>query len=100
MNPLQTGYESQGPAEPAKAEIIKVNRNESRRTESTPSLELRVKIEGQDHDVWLSLDALEENGLSGLAAVEELRRIRTALEELVLVMKSRGKESRSAKYPA
>ena len=90
MNPVQTDYKHQGPAEPAKAKIIKVNRNESQRPESTPSLELQVKIEDQDHDVWLSLDALEENGLSGPAAVEELRRIREALEELVLVMEEPG----------
>ncbi len=100
MNPVQTDYKHQGPAEPAKAKIIKVNRNESQRPESTPSLELQVKIEDQDHDVWLSLDALEENGLSGPAAVEELRRIREALEELVLVMKSRGTESRSTEDQA
>ena len=100
MNPVQTHYERQGPAEPVKAKIIKVNRNEGRQPESTPSLELQVKIEDQDHDVWLSLDALEENGLSGPAAVEELRRIREALEELVLVMKSRGTESRSTEDQA
>ena len=100
MNPTQTSYGSQGPAEPAKAKIIKVNRNEGRQPESTPSLELRVKIEDQDHDVLLPLGALEENGLSGPAAVEELRRIRTALEELVLVMKSRGTESRSTEDQA
>ena len=100
MNPVQTRYGGQGSAEPAKAKIIKVNRNEGRIPESTPSLELRVKIEDQDHDVWLSLDALEEIGLSGPAAVEEIRLIRMALEELVLVMKSRGTESRSTEDQA
>ena len=76
------------PSEPPLAKIVKVNRTHGRRPESTPSLELQVNIEGRDHDVWLPLGALEENGLSGPAAAEELRGIRAALEELVQILKS------------
>lgn len=43
-------------------------------------LELRVKIEGRDHTILLSPDALEANGLSGSEAVAELRKIRGAID--------------------
>ena len=46
------------------------------------ALELQVNIEGQDHAVLLALDALNDYGLSGPAAVKELRGIRLALESL------------------
>lgn len=66
-------------AEMPKAEIVSVNQGNG----SSSTLELRVNIEGQDRGVLLPLDALEGHGLSGPAAVEELRRIRVALERLV-----------------
>ena len=49
---------------------------------STSSLELRVSIEGQDHDVLLPLDALDSYGLSGPAVVVELRALQKALTNL------------------
>ena len=70
------------PAEPPIAKIVGINR-----TGPSPSLELRVKIRDQDHDALLLLDALEDYGLSGPAAVEELRAIRVALVDLVQAVK-------------
>lgn len=48
----------------------------------TEGLELQVNIEGQDHDILLPLDALNDYGLTGPAAVAELRGIREALVNL------------------
>ena len=77
-----------GTSELPQAKIVNINRAQGRRPKSSPSLELQVNIEGRDHAVALSLDALEDHGLSGPAAAEELRGIRAALEELVQVLKS------------
>lgn len=63
------------------AEITEINRSGS-----SPSLELRVNIGGQDHDVLLPLDALHNYGVSGSEVadviVRELPQIREALEDV------------------
>ena len=51
-------------------------------TRSSPTLELQVNIEGRDHNILLPLDALQDHGVTGPAAVVELRGIRLALEAL------------------
>ena len=79
MMSVQSKYDRQGPMEPPVAEIIQVNRP----PDKTSILELRVNIEDRDQLVALPLGALEEFGLTGPAAVEELRAIRVALENLV-----------------
>ena len=60
-----------------KAEIINFN-------PSSPglsaTLELRVSIEGQDHNILLPVDTLNDHGLSGPAAVESLRDIQKAIQ--------------------
>ncbi|MCY4130052.1 MAG: hypothetical protein OXG15_12535 [Gammaproteobacteria bacterium] len=53
------------------------------RFDGTPCLVLRVNIEGRDHELGLTIDELDEAGLSGPAGVEELRKIRKLLEQLV-----------------
>ena len=77
-----------GPAEPPEARIVNINRAQGRRPKSSPSLELQVNIGDRDHAISLSLDALDSYGLSGPVAVEELRGIRIALEDLVQILKA------------
>ena len=45
-------------------------------------LELQVNIAGRDRAIWLTDDELASYGLSGPAAVDELRGIRAALERI------------------
>ncbi len=92
MSPLQPTYDKPGPAGPPVAKITRINRSPG----SRPTLELQVNIGGQDCDIVLPLDALEDRGLSGPAAVEELRAIRAALEDLAHAVKNgQEKEQRS-----
>lgn len=77
MTAIKNGYRPK-PGEPPEAEIIGVA--ETRRGKSC--LVLQVKIEGRDQELALTFDALQGYGLSGPAAVEELRRIREAVEAL------------------
>lgn len=74
--PLQASFQvNPDLTEPPQAEII----GEALGRDGKRVLELRVKIEGRDRNIWLALDALEGHGLSGPAAVEELREIRKIL---------------------
>ncbi len=85
MSPFQpNNYGKPSPTEPPVAKITRINRPPG----SSPSLELQVSIGGLDHKVLLPLDALEDRGLSGPAAVEELRGIRAALEALAPLLKN------------
>ena len=59
------------------AKIVRVNQNQS-----TPSLELRVNIAGQDHVCVLPLDALASYELSGPAVATELQAIQHRLSAL------------------
>ena len=72
------GYGKPEPNEPYEPKSIAANKVSG----SVRSLVLLVNIEGRDRKISLSIDALEEYGLSGPAAVEELREIRKALEGL------------------
>ncbi len=92
MSPFQDDYDKPDPAGPPIAKIVRINRPPL----SSPNLELQASIGGRDQIVVLPLDALEGHGLSGPVAVEELRAIRSALEELVRAVKNgSGKEQRS-----
>ena len=91
---VQSHYGRPDPAEPPIAEIRKVYRPANRNA----ALELQVKIEGRDRTILLTLDALEGHGLSGPAAVEELRAIRVALERIADAL-SQGTESHSTGGP-
>lgn len=66
------------PAKLPTAEIVAIHPASSARSSST--LELQVNIEGHNHNVLLTVDALSNHGLSGLAVVEELRGIRESLD--------------------
>jgi len=61
------------------AKVLRIIRGSPK---ESPALELQVKIGGRDRKILLRLDALEEFGLSGPAAVEELRKIRRSLDDL------------------
>ena len=81
------------------AKVVKLSQSRISATgskdEKSQALELQVNIEGQDHDILLPLDALNDYGLLGPAAVAELRGIREALGDLVrAVTRDQGKESR------
>ncbi|MXY42007.1 MAG: hypothetical protein F4160_05265 [Rhodospirillaceae bacterium] len=79
MNNFQEGgYGKPGPAELPMAEVVRISGS----PKGSPTLELRVNIEGRDRRFLLTLSALEGHGLSGPAAVEELRAIRAALEKI------------------
>ena len=52
------------------------------RTGSRPSLELRVNVEGRDHDIWLPLDALASFGATDREAAAGLREILRSLSRL------------------
>ena len=60
-----------------KAKIVQLNQSGS-----TPSLELRVNIEGQDHAILLPLDALTSYELSGPAVATALQTIQHRLSEI------------------
>ena len=79
MEPLQGKFEiNPGSSEPPEAKITGfIGTRDGKR-----GLELLVNIEGKDRTCVLRLDALEGHGLSGPAAVEELRALREELEEL------------------
>ncbi len=70
------------PAELPRAKIINYN---PASPGSSATLELQVNIEGQDHSILLPVDALNNHGLSGPAAVEELRGIREALDAFATI---------------
>ncbi len=74
---VQKTYQTHAnPSEPPEAEIIEdIDLSDGRR-----GLALRVSIEGRDHTVALSTDALQAAGMTGPAAVELLRRIAVAAE--------------------
>ena len=79
MSVVQTTYPNDSrPAKPLIATII----GEAETPDGRQALELQVSIEGQDRTVLLMLHALEDHGLSGPAAVAELRGIRKLLETL------------------
>ncbi len=87
MNSFQT-YGNPGPTEPPEAEITQIIEKRGGKR----ALELQVNIEGQHRTFLLTLDALKGYGLSGPAAVEELRGIRAALEALAPLKNSQEKE--------
>ncbi len=63
------------PAAPPEAKITGIVATRG----NTRALELQVRIAGQDRKFLLALDALEDHGLTGPAAAEELREIRQTL---------------------
>ena len=72
------------PVEPYKPNTIRaVEAPDGRR-----ALELRVNIAGRDRTIVLTNDELEGHGLSGPAAVDELRAIRVAVEALARAAQS------------
>ncbi|MCY4218762.1 MAG: hypothetical protein OXE56_05775 [Gammaproteobacteria bacterium] len=81
MPAVQTKYgRYPDPVEAPVATAVKlITRNEK------PLLELQVNIEGQDRNILLPLDALNNLGLSGLVAAKEVALIRESLENLVFV---------------
>ena len=92
MTTVQTDYGPPDPAEPYKPHTIEENRVSG----ELRALVLRVNIAGRDRNVELTVGALQDHGLSGPAAVEELRGIRVALEDLASLLKNgQGKELRS-----
>ena len=76
MTLIQNGHRPKRTELP-KAKITGINRNRS-----SVSLALQVKIEDRDHDVLLPIDAIEGYGMTGPAAVEEIRTIRMAIVAL------------------
>lgn len=65
-------------------------------TGSTTSLVLRVNIEGRDHDLRLRLSAIEGYGVTGPAAVAELRAIRKEIGSVAdMLMNPMGSISRT-----
>ena len=74
---IPTGGIHASPAELPIAEFVEVT--SSLKTGQKPSLVLRVNIEGQAHEVALTLDELAKAGMTGPAAVEGLREIRETL---------------------
>ena len=76
MSRIKNGFRTE-PTEPYKPHTI----TEDRVGRELRALELLVNIEGLDRRVELSVGALKDHGLSGPAAVEELRGIRAALVE-------------------
>ena len=77
---IPTGGIHASPAELPIAEFVEVT--SSPKTGQKPSLVLRVNIEGQAHEVALTLDELAKAGMTGPAAVEELQKIRQHLSHL------------------
>lgn len=74
MNAIKNGHRP-GASEPPIGEATGIVDSRG----GTRYLELQVNIGGQPHKVWLSLGALQDQGVSGPAAAEELRGIREAL---------------------
>ena len=83
MNGIPSGRGRPDSAEPLKAKIT----NLIYKAGSSPYLELQANIGGRDHTISLSLDDLQCHGIGGPAAVEELRGIRTAIEDLAQVLR-------------
>ena len=82
---IQSKYHSQIPSGRCpKAEIKEISDS----GKEPASLVLQVNIEDQDHEVLLEIDAAKDFGMSGPAAVIELRKIRETLERLVKVLDS------------
>ena len=84
MSVIQTKYPDD--SRPLTAKVVGLSQSGISATgskdEKSQALELQVNIEGQDHDILLPLDALNDYGLLGPAAVAELRGIRQALQAL------------------
>ena len=91
---LQGGFGRPDPAEPYKPHTIE----EIKVSGEPRALELLVNIEGRDRRILLTTDALLDHGLSGPAAVVELRAIRAALERIADAL-FQGTESRSTDGP-
>ena len=89
MAAIQNSYGKPDPVEPYVAKIVKLNLHPNNKI---PNLELQVKIEGRDRTVSLPLYALQEFGIGGPAAVEELRGLRMALERIASTYPSSASE--------
>ena len=76
MSVTQTEYRDD--SRPLKAEIVEIIGQPDGRSH----LVLLVNIEGQPRKVLLSLDALQDHGLTGPAAAKELRAIREQLSSI------------------
>ncbi len=82
MNAFQSSYDRPGSAKPYEPESIEL----VTATDGRSHLELQVKIEDRLRSVKLTLDALQDHGLSGPAAAEELRKIRKAAERIAAAL--------------
>ena len=83
MNGIPSDRGRPDAADPPKA----IFKNLIRKAGSSPDLEIQVSIGGRDYSIVLPHDDLRDHGIGGPAAVEELRGIRTAIEDLAQVLR-------------
>ena len=85
MTAIKNGHRP-GPSEPYKPDAVKPILG----SDGKKALEPKVSIEGRPRGVLLSPDALEDFGLTGPVAVEELRGVRPELSRLRGVLEDFG----------
>ena len=89
-SPIQTDYDRPKPGRDNLPVLSYLEHTE--RFDGTPCLVLQANIGGQAHEFALTLDELDKAGVSGPAGVEELRRIREAVEKLADALPRQTKE--------